>query len=437
MPANIVALPSQVAIKKHIISALRAYWLNQEKLIRQLPIIDISEPLMNKTLKLYAVNLPDWGKSCGVNGAILVPAEACQKGDNWQQIDWWLASFLMLECWHERCWEQQHGPIHSYSFRLKGWDTRVWDHAWVNRIGLFLRAWAAVMVEQKLDRLFDPIPAARIVMTHDVDAVSKTLPIRIKQGIFNFFNSARMFAEGNRTQAWNKLITAKRFWFGSENWWTFDKLLVEESRFGIEAHFNFYADVRKKTLTRWLLDPGYDVSDSKTRALLSQIIKYGAEVGLHPTFDAWQSAEIMEQQKKELEQVCGKTITTCRQHWLKFSWQKTWAAQQSIGLMQDSTIMFNDRPGFRAAACLKWHPWDQTKNRAHTIFEVPTMMMDSHFYDYKMFSDEQRSVEIEKWVNEPKLTGGEVTVLWHPHTLTNDYGWMPGFKNILKALNER
>ena len=82
MPANIVALPSQVAIKKHIISALRAYWLNQEKLIRQLPIVDISEPLMNKTLKLYAVNLPDWGKSCGVNGAILVPAEACQKGDN-------------------------------------------------------------------------------------------------------------------------------------------------------------------------------------------------------------------------------------------------------------------------------------------------------------------------------------------------------------------
>jgi hypothetical protein len=54
-----------------------------------------------------------------------------------------------------------------------------------------------------------------------------------------------------------------------------------------------------------------------------------------------------------------------------------------------------------------------------------------------MFSDEQRSVQIEKWVNEPKLTGGEVTVLWHPHTLTNDYGWMPGFKNILKVLSER
>ena len=39
----------------------------------------------------------------------------------------------MLEGWHERIWEKVHGCIHSYSFRLKGWDTRAWDHAWVNR----------------------------------------------------------------------------------------------------------------------------------------------------------------------------------------------------------------------------------------------------------------------------------------------------------------
>ena len=47
-------------------------------------------------------------------------------------------TFLMLECWHERLFEKDNGPIHSYGYKLKNWDTRAWERAWVNRMALFL-----------------------------------------------------------------------------------------------------------------------------------------------------------------------------------------------------------------------------------------------------------------------------------------------------------
>ena len=98
---------------------------------------------------------------------------------------------MLLEGWHERLWEKTKGVIHSYSFRLADWDSRAWDHAWVNRIAIFLRKW--VKRENEWDDAFlGPIPSAKLTVTHGVDAVEKTIPIRFKQGTFNLFNAIKL-----------------------------------------------------------------------------------------------------------------------------------------------------------------------------------------------------------------------------------------------------
>jgi hypothetical protein len=383
---------------------------------------------------LQSISLPDWGEHLGVEGVILVPVEACSQGDNWDQVDWWLAAFLLLECWHERVWEQQHGPIHSYSFRLKGWDARVWDHAWVNRIALFFRAWGEQQALTPADRLFGLLPEPKFVMTHDVDAVSKTIPIRLKQGAFSLFNAGRAMLKGDVRPAITCMGQAVRFMFGGEDWWALDRVIEQERKAGIRSHFNFFADQRCKTFKRWLFDPGYDLFALRLSRFIKQIYKEGWVIGLHPTYDAWQDTALIEAQRKNVETVSGAEVQTCRQHWLRFSWDHTWAAQQQAGIQLDTTLMFNDRPGFRAAAAIQWQPWNTATQSAHALQALPTILMDSHIYDYQSLAEVERQTCMARWLGEIKQVHGQVALLWHPHTLTRDYGWQIGFAELLAEM---
>lgn len=437
MPADVIVLPSAERIRAHVLSALRRYWSTDRAGVAGLPVAQntVVGPITGP-LRLVEIQLPDWAEQFSVNGALLVPAEAAAEAGSWQQTDWWLAAFLLLEAWHERVWENEHGPIHSYSFHLKGWDERAWQHAWVNRIGLFLRQWAIQQAgEEGADRI-GPLPKSQIYMTHDVDAVAKTWPIRLKQGAFNLFNAAQGVRRGQFRQTADRLRQATRFLLGQENWWTFDRLQQWESDSGIQATYHFHADSHPKSLKRWLFDPGYDIASPKVKTLLRQLAAQGHTVGLHPGFESWQDAEQIAAQRARVEQAIGVPVHQCRQHWLRFSWQSTWWAQQTAGLTQDTTLMFNDRPGFRNSSALAWHPWNSASATALNLTALPSVFMDSHFYDYQPMTPAARQIAMRHWLQECHSVGGEIAVLWHPHTLTNDYGWADGFRDAVKLTKE-
>jgi len=421
--------------KDHLLKALSRYWPKNRELVEQLPVHPIDIRSTNNYVSLVSICLPDWATECGVDGYILVPEESAKDGVDWRKVDWWLAAFLMLECWHERCWEKQHGPIHSFSFRLQGWDPRLWERAWVNRIALFLRSWAAQVAGKNSEFLFGALPKANIVVTHDVDAIKKTFPIRLKQGGFNLYNAFRLILRGDTHSAFDKFKAFLKFTLGNEDWWTLEWLLELEKREGIKAHFNFYADHRPKTLKRWLMDPWYSLDSKKMQSFFEAIKQANATIGLHPTYDAWESSQLLMAQKHHLENKAKCEVKSCRQHWLRFAWDKTWSAQSDAGLKQDTTLMFNDRPGFRASAALSWKPWNSSQ--LHTINEMPTVLMDSQFYDYQTLNSSERKASLECWVDEVKAVRGEAAVLWHPHTLTNDYSWQEGFGALLRAIKRK
>jgi len=429
-------IPTPAEIRRHLLQALRQYWERELQALEELPVTVLESPVIELPLRLQSVTLPDWAEACGVSGTLLVPAEACKAGDDWQQVDWWLAGFLLLEGWHERVHEQQHGPIHSYSFKLSGWDERIWRHAWVNRIAIFLRLWAANNAGVDADSLFGSIPAPRITMTHDVDAVRKTMPIRLKQGGFNLLNTLLQLSKGHWQNAGQCLGRAMRFIFGWEDWWKLDELLLLEEGAGIRSRFHFYADARPKTPKRWLFDPGYDVTSDRIRDLIGRLSTGGWRTGLHQSFDAWESDALIRAQRQRLIDTTASEVSTCRQHWLRFGWNDTWLAQGAAGLEEDTTLMFNDRMGFRSSAAVAWHPWNPLDSCSHTIRALPTVLMDSHAYDYEVMSDDTRHSEIRHWINELQAVGGRCAVLWHPHTLTDDYGWKDGFEACIDIAAE-
>lgn len=435
-------LPDADHMRAHVIKSLARYWSFDSGPISCLPLQVLTpQPVLQLPLRLKPVRMPTWATPFSVDGELLVPHEAIPEGainsaDNWASVDWILAAFLLLEGWHERIWEYHYGPIHSYSYRLKEWDQRVWQYAWVNRIGLFLRQWAIDHQGPNIALQLGPLPEAEIQITHDIDAINKTLPIRFKQGAFNLFNAARALAQVKHSQTLRCFVKAARFMFWRDDWWVFDHLLAYEQSSKIVATWHFYADPRRRSLRQWFFDPGYSIQSPSLRRLLDQVNKAGHRIGLHPGFDSWDSDQKIAAARDQLEQVSGLTVTQCRQHWLRFSWQHTWHSQVTAGLQLDTTLMFNDRPGFRTSTAISWQPWSSSSQAAHVLTVLPTVLMDSHCYDYQSMNPEQRQQAIKHWLGECRAVHGQMALLWHPHTMSEDYGWLEGFKETIAAIRQ-
>lgn len=432
-------IPDRESLIDQVSRSLFRYWTNNISTLSALPIKNCqNDNSISIPLRLVTVNLPSWARDCGVNGALLVPRECIPQNSQkvlWNKVDWWLAMFLLLEGWHERLWERINGVIHSYSFRLKGWDTRAWDHAWVNRIAIFLGKWLA-RVNDVDEGLTSSDPISQITITHDVDAIEKTVQIRMKQGAFNLFNALKLLTQGKILHGASYLGKGLRFLCGKGDWNRINELMKMEEKAGISAIYHFYADNQSKTLKGWLFDPSYDVRRKEIKLVLSRLLDAGHEVGLHPSFDTWRDSQRIAAQRKVLEENALSTVSSCRQHWLRFSWDHTWAAQSKSGVKKDSTLIFNDRSGFRNSACLSWNPWNPKMSEPHRITSINTILMDSHLYDYNSFTKEEREAEIIRWTKECRSVLGQCYLLWHPHTLNEEYGWRGGLKCLLNEVTK-
>jgi hypothetical protein len=170
------------------------------------------------------------------------------------------------------------------------------------------------------------------------------------------------------------------------------------------------------------------------RSVLKDFVDGGWTVGLHQSTAAWKDSVPMSRERARVADASGADITVCRQHWLRFSWAATWRAQQHAGLARDSTLGFNDRPGFRNGAALEFHPWCFQNDSPLKLSAVPMVFMDSHFYDYNQLSDNERGAVLRRWLTEVREVGGQATVNWHTHTITEVYGWGQGYRELIDAL---
>lgn len=167
------------------------------------------------------------------------------------------------------------------------------------------------------------------------------------------------------------------------------------------------------------------------------LIDRGCEVGLHPGFNDFASSNALARGGDVLADVLGSRPSRIRQHWLRFSFEKTWAAQEAAGFRVDSTLGFNDRPGFRAAAALQFAPLIDAR-RSERLQELPLVLMDSHLHDYLDLDADGVIAEADCWINEIIAVGGEASVNWHQRVLHSDYGWGASWRHVLgRVRNER
>lgn len=160
--------------------------------------------------------------------------------------------------------------------------------------------------------------------------------------------------------------------------------------------------------------------------MIREIDRRGWEIGLHPSWYSFDNIDEMKRQKEALEKVLGKDVVSVRQHYLHYDIRVTPRVQADAGLRYDSTLGFNDNIGFRFGTCYPWRLYDLQAEKELPIFEVPLIIQDSAMLNPAkgMRLDEdmafQYVVQITKAV---KGVGGVLTLLWHPHAMTNLPWW--------------
>ena len=345
--------------------------------------------------------VPGVRRADGLAALELAPADA--RGDTGLGVDLLYATYASLTAPWERDdpADEVGAPIAA-----EGWLARnglleePLVHRYADRLGRTLRE-AGVDVP--------PRPAPLIVLTHDVD--------NNFGGLFGVRESWALFrrdaARGRPAAVRRALGLARRLARrGGDPNDRFDEWASEHRRWGgrasyfVASHGLFHPEGARQ-------DVPYDVRHPEVRRTLREAIAGGAEVGLHLSIGARESADRIRREREALEDALGQPVRSARHHWWALGPrpERTLRLHADAGLEVDCSFGWNDRIGFRRGIAAPFQPFDTEAERALPVVALPTLAMDAAV---AASGGETGLQALYRTVAE---VGGVLVLDWHAHAL--------------------
>jgi peptidoglycan/xylan/chitin deacetylase (PgdA/CDA1 family) len=194
-------------------------------------------------------------------------------------------------------------------------------------------------------------------------------------------------------------------------------------------------------------DPVYRYSDTVVfdgeeytiAEMIREIDARGWEIGLHPTWNAYDDVDELKFQKGQLEDIVGHEIVSVRQHYLHYDITKTPRAHAEAGFQYDSTLGFNDNVGFRFGTSYPWNLYDIDTEKDLPILEIPLIAQDGAMLSETkgLRIDEDTATEyVIKLAEKIQEVGGVLTLLWHPSYIRKE-SWWNTYSTILDYLGKQ
>jgi len=280
-----------------------------------------------------------------------------------------------------------------------------------------------------------------VCLTHDVDAVSETNFAQNVRSMLKLLRerSGRPIGESLRWLIIHNMLALKGMMGGQESFCQFDKWMEIEKEMGAKSTF-FFAPERvlnphtTDCMYRYSQNLEFKGSQISVRDLMKTMDDEGWEVGLHPSWNAHANIGEMIFQKEQIEQAIGHTISSVRQHFLKYDSANTHAVQAEAGFLYDSTLGYNDNVGFRRGTSYPFTCFQSPEDPSKHLLQIPLIAQDGALLLEEKglrLNPEEALNYIKLLLDEVKNVGGVLTLSWHPHTMV-----MPGFWDLYRRTLE-
>jgi hypothetical protein len=180
--------------------------------------------------------------------------------------------------------------------------------------------------------------------------------------------------------------------------------------------------------TDQLRDPLYEVDHPAIRHLIRSIHRRGHEIGLHPSYDTYRSAEALAREARRFFSVCleegiTQEVWGGRMHFLRWETPATIYAWLGTGMTYDSTLGYADRPGFRCGTCFEYTAFDPVARRALNLRIRPLIAMECTIMASRYMGLAEPAAAYDAFIglkNACRKVNGVFTLLWHNSQLTDE-----------------
>lgn len=202
---------------------------------------------------------------------------------------------------------------------------------------------------------------------------------------------------------------------------TFAWLMDLSERHGLKSAFYFICG-----RTQPAMDADYELEWPALRQLLREIHDRGHEIGIHPSFETYRQAELIEAEVQRLKTVCTEEGVQQaewggRMHYLRWAHPLTMRAWEQAGMTYDSTLGYADMPGFRCGTCHEYPAFDPVEGRQLNLRIRPLIAMEVTVMSptYMGLGQGAEAVaQFEALIRACRAVGGCFTLLWHNSNLS-------------------
>lgn len=218
------------------------------------------------------------------------------------------------------------------------------------------------------------------------------------------------------------LKNIKRAYAGTDPYDSIAEIVKLSDDYNFTSRFYFLFDQRNSN----------KILEDEIRRKAKFVHNTGHETGLHPDLGTYINHSKMQQEYLKAKDICKQSIKHSRQHFLQFSVSDTFSVLESVGLETDSSLYFNDFPGFRTGSCWDFPVFDLKERKQLKVWEQTLCYMDTSFHRWDKPAHAQ--AEIFALIDQVKLYEGHFVFLWHNSSFDEAewQNYIPLYDKVLK-----